>query len=200
MSYVIDRKLFGTAVAHVRVIEFQKRGLPHAYVIFFLDERSKNDLRTLANVDRIISAAIPPSTEAELQELVLKHMFHIPRGSRNRNPTCMSERFFKKGFLKDFSCKTSQSENEYYITCKRREPIEGGVSVKRQMRISRAQRIFTLENSWVVPHSPMLLRMFAGYINVELCVPRVGGIKYIFKYVCKGSHRVTMEIIAENER
>ncbi|CDF40520.1 ATP dependant DNA helicase [Chondrus crispus] len=155
MSHVIDEKLFGTVVANVRVIEFQKRGLPHAHVIFFLDERSKNDLRTPANVDSIISAEIPPSCEAELQELVLKHMIHT---------------------------------------------LAGGVSVQMQMRIGSSHRMVTVDNSWVVPHSPKLLRTLACHINVKLCVSRVGGIKYLFKYVCKGSDRVTMEIIAENER
>ena len=58
MSLVIDEKVFGTVVAHVRVIEFQKRGLPHAHVVFFLDEVSKTDLRTPENVDLIISAEI----------------------------------------------------------------------------------------------------------------------------------------------
>ena len=48
MSYVIEKKLFGTVVAHARVIEFQKRSQTHAHVIFFLDDRSKNDLRTPA--------------------------------------------------------------------------------------------------------------------------------------------------------
>ncbi len=37
-------------------------------------------------------------------------------------------------------------------------------------------------------------------MNVELCVSRVGGIKYLFKYICKGSDRVTMEIVEENGR
>ncbi len=34
-------------------------------------------------------------------------------------------------------------------------------------------------------------------MNVELCVSRVGGIKYLFKYICKGSTRVTIEIVEE---
>ena len=32
ISLVIEEEVFGTVVAHVRVIEFQKRSLPHAHV------------------------------------------------------------------------------------------------------------------------------------------------------------------------
>ena len=35
MSLVIYEKVFGTIVAHVGVIEFQKRGLPHTHVVYF---------------------------------------------------------------------------------------------------------------------------------------------------------------------
>lgn len=37
--------------------------------------------------------------------------------------------------------------------------------------------------------------MFQCHLNVELCVSRVGGIKYLFKYVCKDSDRVTIEMV-----
>ncbi len=37
MEAVIKDKIFGEIVAHVRVIEFQKRGLAHAHCIFILD-------------------------------------------------------------------------------------------------------------------------------------------------------------------
>ena len=36
-------------------------------------------------------------------------------------------------------------------------------------------------------------------MNVELCVSRVGGIKYLFKYICKGSDRISIQI-AESGR
>ncbi|CDF40970.1 ATP dependant DNA helicase PIF1 [Chondrus crispus] len=189
MSLVINEEVFGTVVAHVRVIEFQKRGLPHAHVVFFLDEVSKNDLRTPENVDRIISAEIPSAQDPELQEVVLKHMIHNPCGEHNPTAVCMGERYCRKGFPKSFKHETSQSDSEYYITYRRRAPSAGGVSIERPSH-----------NSWVIPHSPVLLRSFACHLNVELCVSRVGGIKYLFKYVCKGQDRVTMEITAENER
>ncbi len=57
-----------------------------------------------------------------------------------------------------------------------------------------------VENSLVVPYSTKLMRMFHCHMNVELWVPRVGGIKYLFKYICKGSDRVTMEIVEETGR
>ena len=59
MSMVIYEEVFGTVVAHVRVIQFQKRCLFHAHVVFFLDEIFMNDLRTPEIIDRIISAEIP---------------------------------------------------------------------------------------------------------------------------------------------
>ncbi|CDF36294.1 unnamed protein product [Chondrus crispus] len=172
MSLVINEEVFGTVVAHVRVIEFQKRGLPHAHVVFFLDEVSKNDLRTPENVDRIISAEIPSAQDPELEEVVLKHMIHNPCGEHNPTAVCMGERYCRKGFPKSFKHETSQSDSEYYITYRKRAPSAGGVFIERPSH-----------NSWVVPHSPVLLRSFACHLNVELCVSRVGGIKYLFKYV-----------------
>ena len=55
-----------------------------------------------------------------------------------------------------------------------------------------------LDNSWVVPHSPDLLRKFCTHMNVELCISRVGSINSLFKYVCKGSDRVTVEIVSSS--
>ncbi|CDF36122.1 unnamed protein product [Chondrus crispus] len=132
---------------------------------------------------------IPSAQDPELQEVVLKHMIHNPCGEHNPTAVCMGERYCRKGFPKSFKHETSQSDSEYYITYRRRAPSAGGVSIERPSH-----------NSWVVPQSPVLLRSFACHLNVELCVSRVGGIKYLFKYVFKGQDRVTMEITAENER
>ncbi len=42
--------------------------------------------------------------------------------------------------------------------------------------------------------------MFPCHMNVELCVSRAGGIKYLLKHICKGSDRMTMEIVEETGR
>lgn len=53
----------------------------------------------------------------------------------------------------------------------------------------------TFDSSWVVPYSPDLMRRFRTHIYVKLFISIVGSIKYLFKYVCKGSDRVIMEMV-----
>lgn len=43
-----------------------------------------------------------------------------------------------------------------------------------------------VNNLWVVPYSPLLLKSYKTYINVEYC-NTVRSIKYICKYINKGS-------------
>ena len=96
----------------------------------------------------------------------------------------MGEQYCRKGFPKLFKHETSQSDSEYYITYRRRSPSAGGFSIGRPSRIRRRQPV-VVDNSWVVPHSPLLLRSFACHLNVELCVSCVRSMKYLFKYVFK---------------
>lgn len=44
MTDLKDRKIFGTVMGYISVIEFQKRGLPHAHILLIVDNQSK--LRT----------------------------------------------------------------------------------------------------------------------------------------------------------
>ncbi|GBN83775.1 hypothetical protein AVEN_255490-1 [Araneus ventricosus] len=46
--------IFGTVLAHIDVIEFQKRGLPHAHILLTLDSESK--IRTKDDIDKFVSA------------------------------------------------------------------------------------------------------------------------------------------------
>ncbi|GBM61856.1 hypothetical protein AVEN_265503-1 [Araneus ventricosus] len=57
--------IFGTVLAYIYVIEFQKRGLPHAHILLTLDSESK--IRTKDDIDKFVSAELPdPCTDLRL--------------------------------------------------------------------------------------------------------------------------------------
>jgi ATP-dependent DNA helicase PIF1 len=48
-----------------------------------------------------------------------------------------------------------------------------------------------LDNRWVVPYNPYLLRLFNCHINVEAC-RIIKAVKYLFKYIYKGHDRASV--------
>ena len=101
---IIKDGIFGARMANMRVIEFQKRRLPHAHSLYILQER--HAIKGAQQVDEIVSAEIPPhpdtihDTDPELQlqkreqatklrALVLKNMVHGPCGKEKPNAPCM---------------------------------------------------------------------------------------------------------------
>ena len=47
-----------------------------------------------------------------------------------------------------------------------------------------------LDNRWVVPYNPYLLKKYNAHINVEACTsPK--SVKYLYKYIYKGHDMVT---------
>ncbi|GJS78703.1 DNA helicase PIF1, ATP-dependent [Tanacetum coccineum] len=72
---VLPRSFMGV----VYVIEFQKRGLPHAHILLWLEEEWK--CKTPSQVADIISAEIPsPTTDPEGYKVVTEFMLHGPYG------------------------------------------------------------------------------------------------------------------------
>jgi hypothetical protein len=51
-----------------------------------------------------------------------------------------------------------------------------------------------LDNRWVVPYNPTLLRMYDCHINVEVC-SSIKAVKYIYKYIHKGHDRASVTVI-----
>ena len=101
---ILEDGIFGARIANMHVIEFQKRGLPHAHLLIILQER--HSIKTADHVDKIVCAEIPPHPliiedpneeeqtrkrdQAErLRNIVLKIMVHGPCGKEKPNAPCM---------------------------------------------------------------------------------------------------------------
>ncbi|ELP83985.1 hypothetical protein EIN_124660 [Entamoeba invadens IP1] len=89
LKHITDDGIFGTLIAWVYVIEFQKRGLPHSHILVVLANDYK--LKDPESVNAEFSQ------NQETQELVKTVMVHGPCGTDNPKAPCMS-----KGFLSIF--------------------------------------------------------------------------------------------------
>jgi hypothetical protein len=107
MHDITKGKIFGTVDAHIHVIEFQKRGLPHAHVLLIL---AKEDKIRLDNFDKYVSAEIPDKDlHPEAYETVTKCMMHDACGPLNPNAKCMDKEknVCTKNFPKEFNQETT---------------------------------------------------------------------------------------------
>lgn len=177
---IIKKKIFGTVIALIYTIEFQKRGLPHAHILITL---ANNDQIVGANnIDRVVSAEIPDiNLNPKLHTLVMTHMMHGPCGALNPRNVCMRDGKCSKDFPKPFQTHTRESVNGYPLY-KRNDT---GVSVDVKGK--------SLDNRYVVPYNKYLLAKFNCHINVEVCTT-IKSVKYIYKYVYKGYDSATITV------
>ncbi|KAL5568507.1 hypothetical protein UlMin_025082 [Ulmus minor] len=81
---IFKKQIFGPIATYVYVIEFQKRGLPHAHFLIIL--KSKSKIIAPEAFDRFVSAEIPNINQYPyLHSTVIKHMMHGPCGDLNPN-------------------------------------------------------------------------------------------------------------------
>ncbi|XP_056685561.1 uncharacterized protein [Spinacia oleracea] len=180
---VLERGVLRTVVAYVYVIEFQKRGLPHVHMLLILDQNDK--LTTPDDFDKIVRAVIPDEQqEPKLYKAVLKHMIHGPCGVLNHKSPCMKQGSCKKGFPKEFSNDTKQGNDSYPLY--RRPQDRPAVPLRENSRVR-------VDNRWVVPYNPFLLLKYDCHINIEIC-SSIKCVKYLYKYIHKGSDRVSREV------
>ncbi|XP_019167570.1 PREDICTED: uncharacterized protein LOC109163271 [Ipomoea nil] len=172
-------KLFGPVRAVIYTIEFQKRGLPHAHILLFLQGTSC--FANPAFMDTIISAEIPDKLiDVEYYKAVEEFMVHGLCGVARSNSPCMVNGKCSKYFPKRY-IDASHFDQDGYPLYRRRDD-------KRTIK----KNGIDLDNRYVVPHNRYLLLKYKAHINVEWC-NQSRSIKYIFKYVNKGNDRVTAE-------
>ena len=177
---ITKRHIFGVTIADLHVIEFQKRGLPHAHMLFIL--RSEDKVHNVTDIDKIVCAEIPnKDTDPELFNTIRSSMIHGPCGVLNPNCVFMVDGTCTKGYPKQFSDVTIENVNGY--PCYRRRD-DGRTIVIGQREV---------DDRWIVPYNPWLSKKYDAHINVEIC-SSVKSIKYLFKYVYKGHDCATLEL------
>jgi hypothetical protein len=105
-----EREIFGTVVGRVHTIEFQKRGLPHAHMLFILAPDSRP--QTIDDYDAIVSAELPdPLLHPQLYDTVTTCMMHGPCGAGFPNAPCMKDGKCSKRYPHHFSETTTADED-----------------------------------------------------------------------------------------
>ena len=184
--------IFGHMLAWLYSIEFQKRGLPHVHILVWLVPGD----RVYPNmIDKFISAEIPsPLLDPELHAIVRSHMVHGPCGALNRNCPCMKDGKCSKKYPKEFMSLTEQGQDGY-PKYRRRSPAAGG----HMCRIFIKQVEHEIDNQWIVPYNPWLLRQMNCHVNVELCMS-IQSIKYALKYVTKDCDQAVYTIQSSEQQ
>ena len=137
-------QVLGKMIALIYVIEWQKRGPPHAHILAINDRESKP--RAPDEYDSIVCAEIPDKEQfPELHKIVTTLMMHGPCGTSNLNSPCMVDGKCSKRFPKTFVEKTF-ANTDGYPEYRRRN--DGKYVVKNDVQ---------LDNRHVVPYNPYLI-------------------------------------------
>jgi len=106
VNYLNPHNLYSSiAYVDIRVIEFQKRGLPHAHILLTL--ASEDKLACAEDIDRIICAELPDENMDPLAfETITRHMIHGPCGIDIPYAPCMDGNTCTKHYPKTF-CDTT---------------------------------------------------------------------------------------------
>ncbi len=140
---IVKRQIFGIVQAMIHVIEFQKRGLPHAHILVIL--REEDAPKTPEDIDLMISAEIPDKSRfPRLFDVVTRCMIHGPCGVANPSSPCMEDGFCSKNFPKEFLGETNVETGGFPLYRRRNT---GSFKVNDR----------EINNKWVVPYNPYLL-------------------------------------------
>lgn len=184
LEKVLKGQVFGKVVAHVHVVEFQKRGLPHMHLLLILDKKDKPKIAK--DYDKFVLSEIPDKDKyPRLFKSVISHMihWHTPMCSKKQNEC-------SKYYPKDFWNDSTTEKDDGYPIYQRRDEEHGGKTV----RVRKKGKTHEIDNRYVVAYNPALLLTFDCHINVEIC-STIKSIKYLYKYVYKGADRcmITLE-------
>lgn len=160
----------------MHVIEFQKRGLPHAHILI----KFEKDCMHPRDIDQVISAEIP--NDLDDVQLVLEFMMHR-HNYLNAN-----------GQIRTLSCQKLTSAGTYRCRFSYPHQIQNTTTIDAEGRVLYRRR--KPGDEWVVPHCLPLLRKFRCHIDFESAsTSRV--FSYLFKYVHKGVDKAQFQVQVE---
>ena len=194
MKDLIEKGVFGRVKAYIYVIEFRKRGLPHAHILMML--HAADVIHTVEQIDQAVSAEIPDKdTDPELWDTVTTCMLHGPCGIENRSAPCMVDGrgidgSCSKRYPKNFLEETILGEDSYPHYRRRQN---GNYIEKTRQQSDGTISTFRYDNRWVIPYNPFLTKRYNCHINVEIC-SSIQAVKYLYKYVYKGHDRANVLI------
>ncbi|KAL4082434.1 hypothetical protein QTP88_029901 [Uroleucon formosanum] len=188
MDVLTKYRVFGDTRCYMYSVEWQKRGLPHAHILIWLLNKLHSN-----EVDDIISAEIPdPVTDPRLHDIVTTQMVHGPCGALNPLSPCMADGKCTKRYPRPLVAETVTG-NDGYPVYRRRSKEDNGRTIKVKVQNQEIE----IGNEFIVPYCPLLSRIFETHANVESC-HSAKSIKYLCKYVTKGSDMAVFGIASEN--
>ena len=182
MEDLTKRGALGKALGWTWVVEFQKRGLPHAHILLIVAPEDKP--RSPEDVDSRVCAELPDPDDpdkADLLDIISKSQLHGPCGPRNPSRVCMEDGKCTKGFPKSFQEKTTMPPTVYPLYRRR----DSGRTIEKNGHI--------MDNRDVVGYNPGLSKKYRAHINIEV-VSTIKAVKYLYKYCYKGHDRATLEV------
>ncbi|SGY53419.1 BQ5605_C006g03757 [Microbotryum silenes-dioicae] len=163
--------VFGKVIAYVYVVEFQKRGLPHAHILLIMDPEDKP--KTNDEYDKIVTAEIPDRDKfPALFETITNSMLHR-RCDRPGKHTCHDNHGkCTKRFPKQLQPRTTSKDGGYPHYRRR------GIHQYVKFPGTAQEEVYTDAN--VVPTNPLLASKYNCHVNVEIA-SGVAAIKYVYK-------------------
>ena len=193
----LTTKLFGKATHFFSVIEFQKRGMPHAHIVIKFDGQSPEARH---DVEKWIWTNLPDERIAggKLREKVIKYMVHQKCGQFNPNAPCMTtdkqsshkycSKHYPQPFRDAFTTNSKTGRAEY------RRMDNGDTATIRRKDGDNESVETDIDNRYIVPYNPYLLMKYDCHICVDL-VTANAVIAYIYKYCYKGSDLAKARIL-----
>ena len=112
MQLLIKGAIFGKVIGHISVIEFQKRGLPHAHILLIFASEDK-PIEPL-HYDKMVCAELPNKVMfPELHEIISRCNVHGPCGEFDANAPCMVDGKCRFRYPRSFSVSTTADKDGY---------------------------------------------------------------------------------------